>query len=74
MRRQHEVYYADELDAELPDPKDRVFYEIVMEGRKSENAYLVTGNRKHFPNRPFVVTPRQMIDIIIEDSEKQGAF
>lgn len=65
---------ADELDAELPDPKDRVFYEIVMEGRKSENAYLVTGNRKHFPDRSFVVTPRQMIDIIIEDSEKQGAF
>lgn len=58
---------ADELDVELPDPKDRIFYEIVMEKRKSENAYLVTGNIKHFPSKPFVVTPRQLIDMILED-------
>lgn len=57
---------ADELDLNLPDPKDRVFYEVVMEERKSEDAYLVTGNIKHFPIKPYVVTPRQMLDIIIE--------
>ncbi len=61
---------TDELDVELPDPKDRVFYEVVMEERKSEDAYLVTGNIKHFPEKPFVVTPRQMIDIILRDIEK----
>ncbi len=58
---------AMELDINLPDPKDQVFYEVVMEERKSEDAYLVTGNIKHFPSKPYVVTPRQMIDIIIED-------
>ena len=58
---------ADELDVELPDPKDRIFYEVVMEERKSEAAYLVTGNIKHFPSKPFVVTPRQLIDIIVGD-------
>lgn len=56
---------ADELDLIFPDPKDRVFYEVVMEKRKSEDAYLVTGNIKHFPVKPYVVTPRQMLDIII---------
>lgn len=61
---------AEKLDAELPDPKDRVFYEVVMEERKSEDAYLVTGNIKHFPEKPFVVTPRQMIDIIVKDIEE----
>ena len=61
---------ADTLDAELPDPKDRVFYEVVMEKRKSEAAYLVTGNIRHFPAKPFVVTPRQMLDIIIKDIEE----
>ncbi len=61
---------ADKLDVELPDPKDLVFYEVVMEERKSEDAYLVTGNIKHFPGKPFVVTPRQMIDIILGDIEK----
>ena len=30
-----------------------------------EDAYLVTGNIKHFPTKPFIVTPRQMLDIIL---------
>ena len=61
--------YVDEstLEIELPDPKDRVFYEVTMEERKSEDAYLVTGNLKHFPVEPFIVTPREMLDIILKD-------
>ena len=61
---------AEELEIELPDPKDRVFYEVVMEERKGEDAYLVTGNIKHFPAKPFIVTPRQMLDIILADIEE----
>ena len=60
---------AEELDMALPDPKDRVFYEVVMEERKEEDAYLVTGNIRHFPEKPYVVTPRQMLNIILEDRE-----
>lgn len=60
---------ASELNLTLPDPKDLVFYEVVMEERKSEDAYLVTGNIRHFPVKPYVVTPRQMMDIIIGDIE-----
>ena len=56
------------LNEYLPNPKDRVFYEVVMEKRKSEDAYLVTGNIKHFPVRPYIVTPREMLDIIIEEN------
>ncbi len=58
---------AQELDIDLPDPKDRIFYEVVMEERKAEDAYLVTGNIRHFPLEPYIVTPRQMLDIIIGD-------
>lgn len=61
---------AEQLEIELPDPKDRVFYEVVMEERKEEDAYLVTGNIKHFPQKPFIVTPRQMLDIILADIEE----
>lgn len=61
---------APELEVELPDPMDRVFYEVVMEERNTEDAYLVTGNLKHFPEEPFVVTPRQMIDIIVGNMEE----
>lgn len=60
---------AEVLDIVFPDPKDRVFYEVVMEERKSEDAYLVTGNIKRFPVKPYVVTPRQMMDIILENME-----
>ena len=62
----HGIYVdAEHVDVELPDPKDLVFYEVVMDMRKEEDAYLVTGNIKHFPEKPFIVTPRQMIDIIL---------
>lgn len=44
---------AEELDIEMPDPKERVFYEVVMEERKTDDAYLVTGNLKHFPEKPL---------------------
>lgn len=46
------------------DPDDAVFYEIVMTARKNTDAYLVTGNIKHFPIKTFVVTPREMLEII----------
>lgn len=60
---------AEHIDVDLPDPKDLVFYEVVMDMRKEEDSYLVTGNIKHFPEKPFIVTPRQMIDIILESFE-----
>lgn len=64
----HAVSISEEpVDIVLPDPKDRVFYEVTMEARKNEDAYLVTGNLKHFPQKPFVVTPRQMLDLILKD-------
>lgn len=58
----------EKLDIEFPDIKDKVFYEIVMEKRKSDEAYLVTGNIKHFPNEKFIVTPREMLEIIIGEN------
>ena len=68
--RQRGLYVdADLINIELPDPKDRVFFEVVMEERNEEDAYLVTGNIKHFPEKPFIVTPRQMLDIILKDQD-----
>lgn len=59
----------EHMDIELPDLKDKVFYEVVMEKRKEDDAYLVTGNIKHFPEKSFVVTPREMLDIILKDMD-----
>ncbi|MBR5974578.1 MAG: putative toxin-antitoxin system toxin component, PIN family [Clostridiales bacterium] len=54
------------IEDEIPDPKDVVFYAVLMEKRKDEDAYLVTGNIKHFPIKTYVVTPREMLDIVAE--------
>jgi len=53
----------------IPDPKDVVFYAVLMEKRKEEEAYLVTGNLKHYPVRTYIVTPREMLDILQEGKE-----
>ncbi len=53
------------------DHDDIVFYEIVMNARKERDAYLITGNMKHFPKRSFIVTPKEMIDIIEKDNFKR---
>ena len=47
----------------LIDMEDLVFYEVVMEKRE-DDAYLVTGNQKHYPIRDFIVTPAEMMEII----------
>ena len=54
----------------IPDPEDVIFYAVVMEQRRTDDAYLVTGNSKHFPKRPFVVTPREMLDIINAEDDQ----
>ena len=55
---------AKEFEDELPDPKDKIFYWVTLTARKEVEAYLVTGNLKHFPIKPFIVTPREMLDIL----------
>ena len=47
----------------LADPKDLPFYEVVME-KQQDDAYLVTGNVRHFPAKPFIVTAREMIELL----------
>jgi len=50
----------------LPDMKDLPFYEVVLE-IKDEGGHLITGNLKHFPNKPYVVTAAQFLEIIKEN-------
>ena len=55
------------VDEVFEDPDDVVFYEIVMTARTAVDAYLITGNKKHFPIKSYVVTPREMLEIIGEE-------
>ena len=55
-----------EIDEELPDSDDVVFYQVVMEGRKTENSFLVTGNKRHFPAKDFIVSPSEFLERVAE--------
>ena len=48
-------------DGEMPDEDDRVFYEICL---SKEDSFLVTGNLKHFPKEPQVITAAEMMEIL----------
>ena len=43
------------------DEKDIIFYEVTL---SVEDSFLVTGNKKHFPQTPKVVSPAEMVAIL----------
>lgn len=45
----------------MPDEDDRVFYEVSL---SNEDSFLVTGNLKHYPTSPHVITPAAFIELI----------
>ena len=49
---------------DFPDSKDVVFYEVAL---SQEDTFLVTGNKKHFPKTPIVVSPAEMLEILRRD-------
>ena len=55
--------FADRIESgeQFLDPDDAVFYEVAM---SKDGAYVVTGNTKHFPRKPIVVTPAEMVKIL----------
>lgn len=47
----------------LMDPDDIIFYEVAM-AKRYDNAYLVTGNAKHYPVKEFIISPAEMMKLI----------
>ena len=48
-------------DIPFPDSDDIVFYEVAM---SKDDAFLITGNIRHFPKTSKVVTPAEMLEIL----------
>ncbi len=49
------------------DEDDRIFLDTAI---AFEGAFLVTGNMKHFPSLPVVVSPKQMLDFVSDEDKK----
>ena len=54
----------------LIDEDDVIFYEVAME-KRDDDAYLITGNIKHYPVRDFIVTPAEMMRILAERKKQE---
>ena len=52
----------ESLEKITTDVKDQPFYELVM-SKKINDSKLITGNIKHFPIKPFIMTPKEFINI-----------
>ena len=46
-------------DIPLPDESDRIYYDTA----KAVNAYLITGNLRHYPDEPKIVSPARFVEI-----------
>jgi len=51
------------MEVVLPDIKDIPFYVVTLSNGEND-IYLVTGNLKHFPAKPFIVTPAQFLKLL----------
>ena len=56
-----ENYTPECLRDGFADPDDTIFYETYL---MKDDAYLITGNLKHFPSEPRILSPADIIHII----------
>jgi putative PIN family toxin of toxin-antitoxin system len=59
------VKIAEPSSISFKDESDRVFYDTATQSK----AFLITGNKKHFPRQPLVVTPAEFLTLM-----KDAAF
>ena len=50
-----------DFEESMPDEDDRVFYEVSL---SQDDSFLVTGNLKHYPTSPRVITPADFVNLI----------
>ena len=51
----------------MPDEDDRVFYEVSL---SVEDSFLVTGNFKHYPQTPKVISPYDFLSVMMKAKEE----
>lgn len=65
FKMESETVIPEPITIDFPDPDDKIFWEVA----KSGNAlYIVSGNKKHFPDDPMVVTPKEFFEKYKEKS------
>lgn len=52
-----------QTDETFPDLDDRIFYEVAM-AKRNDGAYLITGNKRHYPEKQYVVSPAEIMQLL----------
>ena len=52
------------LSISFDDENDKKFFEVAV----STDAYLITGNIRHFPQKPFILSPQGFLKILGNDN------
>ena len=52
-----------QTDETFPDLDDRIFYEVAM-AKRDDGAYLITGNKRHYPEKQYVVSPAEIMQLL----------
>ena len=58
IKKEGEYKIAIPQNIKFEDEDDKVFYELLKNGNAD---YLITGNKKHFPDEKGIVSPREYI-------------
>ena len=57
MKEHGETVTPEKSDIPISDETDRIFYDTAM----ASGATLITGNRKDYPDEPFIMTPAEFL-------------
>lgn len=52
-----------QTDETFPDLDDRIFYKVAM-AKRDDGAYLITGNKRHYPEKQYVVSPAEIMQLL----------
>ena len=63
LREKMKLIDSQKCEEFFIDLADAKFYEVAI-AYEEDQSHLVTGNKKHFPEKPFIVSPREMVEII----------
>ena len=61
IKTQGQFVTANPITTFFEDEQDKIFLEVAQSAGVD---YLITGNVKHFPENPMIVTPKEFIDKI----------
>jgi putative PIN family toxin of toxin-antitoxin system len=63
IKENGEYIVAVPQTVKFEDEDDKAFYDVY---KSSDANYIITGNKKHFPNENNIITPREYIELNYE--------